>query len=374
MNEVFTELKTRFYKRATRDQSWQAFASRGWLRALSIVSVVSAWVLLVFAILDAVLPAPAPDLGGYLSSLRYYLAFSWGYVWWAAIASYLVLRKAIYHIATAPREVLDERELEMRDSAFRLGYLVVRRVGLGVAVAAFLTVQLRLSIGPEGKPLVGWLASLEPSRFITFGLTLLFLLVYTAYAFPHVVIAWRQARGRIDRIEPEAVFETPAEWVLAVKRITRVFRWVMYAVVFLMFVYFPLEAFKVVPKVFDNYGLGISALAAGILLMAVFVLWMPFALVRLAWLFMATKSKGFLAARVTLNFAQWAYLVLLLTYPLLNELVRQTMIVGPLENYALYQVGMVVLLVSAIAIVILPSVGMIAATVASRMDVSRGIQ
>ena len=371
MNEVFTELKTRLYKRTTRDQSWQAFASRGWLRTLSIVSVASAWVLLGFAILDAVLPAPALDLDSFLASIRYYLAFSWAYVWWAAIGSYLVLRKAIYHIATAPREVLDERELEMRDSAFRLGYLVVRRVGLGVAIAAFLTVQLRLSIGPEGKPLVGWLASLEPSRFISFGLTLLLLLVYTAYAFPHVVIAWRQARGRNEPVEPETVFETSTDWVVAVRRITRVFRWVMYVVVFLMFVYFPLEIFKVVPKVFDNYGLGISSVTAGYLLMAVYVLWMPFALVRLAWLFRAAHAKGFVAARVTLNFAQWSHLVLLVTYPLFQELVRQTMIVGPLENFAIYQVGTVILLAMTIAIVILPAVGMIAATVASRIAASK---
>jgi hypothetical protein len=186
-----------------------------------------------------------------------------------------------------------------------------------------------------------------------------------------VVIAWRQARGRIEPIEPEAVFETSSDWVLAVRRITRVFRWVMYVVVFLMFVYFPLEMFKVVPKIFDNYGLGISTLTAGYLLMAVYVLWMPFGLVRLAWLFRAEYAKRFLAARVTLHFVQLTYLILLLTYPLLQELVRQGITVGPLENFAIYQVGTVILLVMTIAIFILPAVGMIAATVASRMAASK---
>jgi hypothetical protein len=77
---------------------------------------------------------------------------------------------------------------------------------------------------------------------------------------------------------------------------------------------------------------------------------------------------------VALNFAQWAHLVLLVTYPLFQELVRQTMIVGPLENYALYQVCSAILLAIAVAIVIFPAVGMIAATVGSRIASSKGNQ
>ncbi|MEY4418425.1 MAG: hypothetical protein RIQ88_863, partial [Actinomycetota bacterium] len=50
------------------------------------------------------------------------------------LASFLLLRRSMSRVTSLPDEYLDEREIANRDWAFKTGYLVVRRVGLALAL------------------------------------------------------------------------------------------------------------------------------------------------------------------------------------------------------------------------------------------------
>ena len=126
------------------------------------------------------------------------------------ITAFLLLRKAMRKVTSLPDEYLDEREISNRDWAFKLGYLVVRRIGLALT-ATLLTGSFAIWIARvaitydnynrSDSPVYKaeqWLqdyveALLKPGA-IQFGFSMFFLLTFVAYSFPLILLAWRESK------------------------------------------------------------------------------------------------------------------------------------------------------------------------------------
>ncbi len=122
------------------------------------------------------------------------------------VVLFLMLRFALANLTAARAEDLDEFQLKMRDDAYRLGYIVVRRVGLGVFLALVVLTPLTESFVYGGydasskdfhvqsQPIRDFLIRwLQGPHLLDFAARLFFVLAFTAYCFPIVVLAWRNA-------------------------------------------------------------------------------------------------------------------------------------------------------------------------------------
>ena len=121
------------------------------------------------------------------------------------IVSFFLLRRSMRRITSLPDEFLDEREIANRDWAFRTGYLVVRRIGFGVAAALAILSVIGFYPGPgwaNGKShsvlfvehLNVYIVSLVSNNAVTFFARLIALLTYVAYSFPWILLAWRESK------------------------------------------------------------------------------------------------------------------------------------------------------------------------------------
>lgn len=115
------------------------------------------------------------------------------------ITSVLVLRTSTHRITTLDDDQLDEREVEVRNWAFRTGYLVVRRVGLSLVVVSGIVTIAGLYV--SGSPLqsiydatANYLHELVGQTPWVLLTVLIGLLTYVAYSFPLVLIAWQDAK------------------------------------------------------------------------------------------------------------------------------------------------------------------------------------
>ena len=201
-----TKLKGFGKKRQQRIDDLIAGVSAGWLeigwvkRSLAVVAVVSSWTYLF-----SIYPQFLTDSWLVLGALRNLkpLAFV------LMIASFLMLRSSVRRISSLPKEHLDERETADRDWAYRSGYLVVRRIGLGItallgaALISYHFIRLFL-INPEDFPEALHKLYMFAGDFIKgfflddpIGQTvsLIGLLTYVAYSFPVILLAWRDAKN-----------------------------------------------------------------------------------------------------------------------------------------------------------------------------------
>jgi hypothetical protein len=129
------------------------------------------------------------------------------------LASFLLLRRSMSRVTSLPDEYLDEREIANRDWAFKTGYLVVRRVGLALALL-FLVLRI-IGYAPGYGQFVkdsdtvlfvkqfnNYLLSLTgnhtnmltDSTPVAFYFNLIALLTYVAYSFPLILVAWRESK------------------------------------------------------------------------------------------------------------------------------------------------------------------------------------
>ena len=145
--------------------------------------------------------------------LIFYVIFSLLALWALPImlGAFLLLRRSMSRVTSLPDEYLDEREIANRDWAFRTGYIVVRRIGLGVAmVLAFLSA---LGYYPGGgwsntksqavlfvEQISAYVNALITNSPVTFFAQLIALLTYVAYSFPLVLLAWRESK--VEQSEP----------------------------------------------------------------------------------------------------------------------------------------------------------------------------
>jgi hypothetical protein len=213
------------YHRAVSDQSWNFFAGRGWLRFLTVGSVVTSWAYFILSVAKW-------DPGFAFTSDKYE-----GLALIAMLFCYFGLRKALARIATAPAGSLDERDLELRNEAFGMAYLVIRRVGLAVvaALGATLTISGALysnfivrssDFDPyKDVSLVKWMSDslvelMDSGRGVWIILSVLITLTYCAYSFPLVILGWRQSLRQSVRVGGAPEFENFSEWSSAMKKVT----------------------------------------------------------------------------------------------------------------------------------------------------------
>jgi hypothetical protein len=144
------------------------------------------------------------------------------------LISFIVLRKSMSRVTSLPDEFLDEREVANRDWAFRTGYLVVRRIGLVVALGLFVVSILGYTPG-SGKfsihastvfPVAAfnaYLVALTANDAIGFYLNVIGLLAFVAYSFPLILLAWREAKFPESAPQPKRtdIIENPKEFARA---------------------------------------------------------------------------------------------------------------------------------------------------------------
>ena len=144
------------------------------------------------------------------------------------LISFLILRKSMSRVTSLPDEFLDEREIANRDWAFRTGYLVVRRLGLAVALALFVISILGYTPGSgefsEHSSTVfpvaafnAYLVALTANDAIGFYLNVVGLLAFVAYSFPLILLAWREAKFPESVPQPRRadITENPKEFARA---------------------------------------------------------------------------------------------------------------------------------------------------------------
>ena len=93
----------------------------------------------------------------------------------AVLMGYLFLRISVRGIADAPDELLDERQIKIRDTSFRYAYY-----GLGYIVVALL---LLMNVGPEVQ-------LFQPEG--NDGIYLMISMLFLSAALPSMILAWRE--------------------------------------------------------------------------------------------------------------------------------------------------------------------------------------
>jgi hypothetical protein len=174
-------------------------------RALSIIAVVSSYLALA-----GLLFAPfVADRSHYASDYLGLMLVA-SYLPWVMLIAFVLLRRSTRRITSLPDEYLDEREQANRDWAFRMGYVVIRRVGLGITSIFVLAICASYLRG-----LFFWTWTSDPTKSLLYIATqavndylkamlgefplaylagYITLLTYVAYAFPVILLAWREAR------------------------------------------------------------------------------------------------------------------------------------------------------------------------------------
>ena len=144
------------------------------------------------------------------------------------LTSFIILRKSMSRVTSLPNEFLDEREIANRDWAFRTGYLVVRRIGLAVALGLFVVSILGYTPG-SGEFAIhsstvfpvaafnAYLVALTANDAIGFYLNVIGLLAFVAYSFPLILLAWREAKFPEAVPQPKRpdIIESPKEFARA---------------------------------------------------------------------------------------------------------------------------------------------------------------
>ena len=209
------------------------------------------------------------------------------------IWSFILLRISMRRVTLLPNEYLDELQITNRDWAYKNGYLVVRRIGLGVTIFfAFLATfgnQMTSFSAGNGPVVKGWraferyLTDLSVVDPFSFYFKAFLLLTFVAYSFPIILLAWREARF------PEAIPEIEEEKQNRPKEKTANFyfkaiKWIVVCLAFVLSLY-------VSPKAF----MALSPLLS-ILLVPLFYWVIPGALVLFVWASITT-SKGIILAR-----------------------------------------------------------------------------
>ena len=209
------------------------------------------------------------------------------------IWSFILLRISMRRVTLLPNEYLDELQITNRDWAFKNGYLVVRRIGLGVAIFfAFLATfgnQMTSFSAGNGPVVKGWraferyLTDLSVVDPFSFYFKAFLLLTFVAYSFPIILLAWREARFSevIPEVEEEKEY-SPKE--KAANFYFKIIKWIVISLVFFASLY-------VSPKAFSALGPLISILVAPLFYWVI-----PGGLVLFVWASITT-SKGIILAR-----------------------------------------------------------------------------
>ena len=97
------------------------------------------------------------------------------FVIFAALLGYLLLRISVRGIADAPNELLDERQIKIRDTSFRYAYYMLGYLMMALLILMLYAPELKL-FAPEGND----------------GSYLIISILFTCSSLPSMVLAWRE--------------------------------------------------------------------------------------------------------------------------------------------------------------------------------------
>jgi hypothetical protein len=215
---IITDLRNIRVERILEAKQSRVLTSPWMRRTLSLVAIISSYAVL------ATLLIPTPytisktnriyaDYEAMKDNWLYdFRDLTQGFALLFLVWSYILLRMSMRRVTLLPNEYLDELQITNRDWAFKTGYLVVRRIGLAVALLfAFLaTVGNQLTGFSAGygripsafKALERLLSGLSTEDPFGFYFKVFLLLAFVAYSFPLILLAWREAR--FPEVVPEA--------------------------------------------------------------------------------------------------------------------------------------------------------------------------
>jgi O-antigen/teichoic acid export membrane protein len=113
------------------------------------------------------------DMNGPVSGVIYSMAAV--FVILAVIGGYSFLRIAVRSIADAPDELLDERQIAVRNNSFRYAYFILGYIILGLMLLMLIGPDLKL-FEPEGED----------------GSYIVIATLFACAALPSMVMAWRE--------------------------------------------------------------------------------------------------------------------------------------------------------------------------------------
>ena len=214
---IFTELRNARVERILDSKQSRVLTSPWMRRTLSLIAIISSYAVL------ATLLIPTPYIISKTNRIRpnhELMDANWiydfrdttqGLALLLLIWSFILLRISMRRVTLLPNEYLDELQITNRDWAFKTGYLVVRRIGFGLALLfAFLaTVGNQFTGFSAGygriptafRTLERYISDLSTEDPFGFYFKAFLLLAFVAYSFPLILLAWREARF------PEAVPE-----------------------------------------------------------------------------------------------------------------------------------------------------------------------
>jgi amino acid transporter len=97
------------------------------------------------------------------------------FVIFAVLLGYLLLRISVRGIADAPNELLDERQIKIRDTSFRYAYYALGYLIVALLILMIYAPELKL-FEPEGND----------------GSYLIISMLFTSASLPSMVLAWRE--------------------------------------------------------------------------------------------------------------------------------------------------------------------------------------
>ena len=296
---ILAEIRTARVERILQSKQNRVLTSPWMRRTLSLVAIISSYLVMASLLIPTPYTISKTNRiyadydamqGNWLFEFR---DTTQGLALLLLIWSFILLRISMRRVTLLPNEYLDELQITNRDWAYKNGYLVVRRIGLGVAIffaflATFGDQMTRFSAG-NGPVVKGWraferyLTDLSVEDPFSFYFKAFLLLTFVAYSFPIILLAWREAR--FPEVIPEV--EEAREYSPKEKTANFYFKAIKWIVVCLAFVL----SLYVSPKAF----LALSPLLS-ILLVPLFYWVIPGGLVLFVWASITT-SKGIILAR-----------------------------------------------------------------------------
>jgi hypothetical protein len=97
------------------------------------------------------------------------------FIIFAVVGGYSLLRIAVRSIADAPDELLDERQIAVRNTSFRYSYFILSYILMGLMVLMFFGPELQM-FQPEGND----------------GSYVVIAALFVSASLPSMVMAWRE--------------------------------------------------------------------------------------------------------------------------------------------------------------------------------------
>jgi len=298
---LFTELRNARVERILATKQNRILTSPWMRRTLSLIAIISSYALL------ATLLIPTPYwiskthrvyTDSNLMSKNWIYDFrdtTQGFALVFLIWSFVLLRMSMRRTTSLPDQYLDELQITNRDWAFKTGYLVVRRIGLGLVLLIGITRWIpNYAMVWEGgysysktattfRAIERYLSDLSFANPFDFYFKCFVLLTFVAYSFPIILLAWREARF------PESVPEVQEKKALSPQERDTKFYFASLKLILISFaVYFSL---MLSPKVFITLGNLFY-----MLLVPLFYVGIPGSVVLFVWASVKT-TKGIIAAK-----------------------------------------------------------------------------